>query len=175
MILLALGVLATAARAAPAPEDPCGTFKWDVRHERSVFSTHAQPLAAGKAAAAAPAVIPEHLYELKLHKRADVTFAIPPAQKHAPPDGSSAGLVRLEVATSGRYRVALSQGFWIDVVADGVSIQSSDFEGRSGCAAPHKIVEFMLPANTPLVLQFSGAVAPVLRLAVTRAPAAAPH
>jgi hypothetical protein len=178
LLLLALSAAATAVLADPAPEavDPCATFNSDVRHERALFAGQAQPLAAAKAAAGAPAVTPEHLYQLQLHQRAEVTFAAPPAQRHPPPAAGYAGLVTLEVNAAGLYRVALNQAFWIDVVAKGVSIQSSDFEGRRGCAAPHKIVEFMLPANTPLTLQFSGGITPTLTLAVTRAPAAAaPH
>ncbi|MFZ0007933.1 MAG: hypothetical protein WAK94_06830 [Steroidobacteraceae bacterium] len=174
LLLLALSAAASAARAEPAV-DPCGTFNSDVRHERALFAGQAQPLAAAKAAAGAPAVTPEHLYQLQLHQRAEVTFALPPAQRHPPPAAGYAGLVTLEVDAAGLYRVALDQAFWIDVVAKGVSIQSSDFEGRRGCAAPHKIVEFMLPANTPLTLQFSGGITPTLTLAVTRAPAAAAH
>jgi hypothetical protein len=172
LLLLALGAAATAVRAEPAV-DPCGTFNRDVQHERTLFASQAQPLAAGTAAAAAPPVIPERLYELKLHRRAEVTFALPPARRHPPPAAGYAGLVTLRVDAAGLYRVALNQAFWIDVVAKGLSIQSSDSEGRSGCAAPHKIVEFMLPANTPLTLQFSGGITPTLGLTVTRAAAAA--
>lgn len=170
-LLLALTAAPMSVQAAPAAVDPCGTFDWDVRHERALFAGQAQPLVAGKVAADAPAVTPEHLYELHLQQRTEVTFVAPPAQRHPPPSGY-AGLATLRVDTPGRYRVALNQPFWIDVVADGVSIPSSDFEGRHGCAAPHKIVEFMLPANTQLTLQLSGGIAPTLRLSVTRAPAA---
>jgi hypothetical protein len=173
LLLLALGA-AAGARAEPAV-DPCGTFNRDVRHERTLFAGQAQPLAAGTAAATAPPVIAERLYELKLHRRAEVTFALPPAQRRPPPAAGYAGLVTLRVDAAGLYRVALNQAFWIDVVAQGVSIQSSGFEARRGCAAPHKVVEFMLPANTPLTLQLSGGITPTLTLTVTRAPAAAAH
>jgi hypothetical protein len=178
LLLPGLIAAATTVQADPAPRavDPCATFNWDVRHERALFAGQAQRLTTGRAAAAAPAVTPEHLYELQLHERAEVTFAVPPAQRHPPPAAGYAGLVTLEVDAAGLYRVALNRAFWIDMVADGASIRSSDFEGRSACAAPHKIVEFSLPANTPLTLQFSAGSTPTLRLAVTRAPAAAaPH
>jgi hypothetical protein len=173
--LLALLAAAGVARADPAANapDPCGTFKSDVRHERALFASQARPLAAGKARADAPALRPDQLYELRLHERAGVSFAVPPARAKLP--GGYAGLVTLTVDAAGTYRVALDQGFWIDAVAAGVSIQSSDFEGRAGCTAPHKIVDFLLPANTPLVLQLSGGASPTLRLAVTRTPAAAGH
>lgn len=176
LALLALAATA-AVRAGPAPEaaDPCGTFERDVRHERALFAGEAQPLSASRTAERAPAVRPDHLYDLQLHERGEVSFAVPPAQKH-PAAGGYAGLVRLEVHASGMYRVALDQGFWIDVIANGASIRSSDFEGRHGCAAPHKIVEFMLPSDTPLILQLSGGALPKLRLTVTRAaPPVAVH
>jgi hypothetical protein len=170
LLLLAL-CAAGVVRAGPAPDavDPCSTFDWDVRHERALFAAEARPLAAGRTAAAAPAVAPEHLYRLELAPRAEVSFAVPPGGRHPPPAGY-AGLVTLEVSAAGRYRVALDQGFWIDVVVNHASIPSSGHQGRSGCTAPHKIVEFALPANTPITLQLSGGDAPTLRLAVTRAP-----
>jgi hypothetical protein len=173
VLLLALAAAAPTVRAGPAPKavDPCSTFNWDVRHERALFAGQARSLAAGKAAADAPAVAPDRLYELQLRKLAAVTFAVPPAHRHPLPAGY-AGVVTLKVDAAGMYRVALNQAFWIDVVADGAPIRSSDFEGRSACAAPHKIVEFMLPANTPLTLQFSSGTTPTLRLTVSRAPAA---
>jgi hypothetical protein len=173
--LLALVAAAGVAPADPASNtsDPCGAFKSDVRHERALFASQARPLAAGKTPADAPAVTPDQLYALELHERAAVDFAVPPARARSP--GGYAGLVSLRVRAAGLYRVALDQGFWVDAVAKGVSIQSSDFEGRPGCTAPHKMVEFLLPANTPLTLQFSGGTSPTLRLAVTRAPAAAAH
>jgi hypothetical protein len=175
LLLLALSAEATAGHAGPAPgaADPCGTFKSDVRTERALFAGQSRTLAAGKAAADAPAVTLGHLYGVRLQPRAEVTFAVPPGARKPPPAAGYAGLLTLKVDTAGKYRVALDQGLWIDVVANGALIPSSDFEGRGGCSAPHKIVEFMLPADTPLVLQFSGGATPALRVTVTRAPAAA--
>jgi len=62
----------------------------------------------------------------------------------------------------------LDQPFWIDVVAGSQLLTSKDFQGVPGCNAPHKIVEFDLPATSDLVLQISGASAAVLRLTLTR-------
>jgi hypothetical protein len=56
------------------------------------------------------------------------------------------------------------------VIDRGTAIPSRDFQGRPGCHAPHKIVEFELPASTPLTLQFSAGDAAILRVAVLRAP-----
>jgi hypothetical protein len=76
-------------------------------------------------------------------------------------------LYQLQLQQAGVYRVSLDQGAWIDIVADGRMIGSGDFQGRPGCTAPHKIVQFLLPAGQELLLQFSAAVAPVLRVAIT--------
>ncbi len=50
-------------------------------------------------------------------------------------------------------------------------IASKDFQGRPGCDAPHKIVEFVLPAGTPLTLQFRAGSQDTLKVSVSRSPA----
>ena len=74
-----------------------------------------------------------------------------------------AGLVRLTVETAGVYRISLDQPLWVDVIANGTVVPAKDFQGRSGCNAPHKIVEFQLPAASPITLQFSGSNVPVVK------------
>jgi hypothetical protein len=39
-----------------------------------------------------------------------------------------------------------------------------------GCNAPHKIVEFVLPAASVLRLQSSGAIGPAVKVTVSRSP-----
>ena len=87
-----------------------------------------------------------------------------------PSDGDYAGLARLKVATAGTYRIALDQPVWIEVIANGIPIRAEAYQGRPGCNAPHKIVEFVLAAGTAITLQLSGGNGPSVRLAVTRAP-----
>jgi hypothetical protein len=68
------------------------------------------------------------------------------------------------------YRIALDQPLWVDVIANGTVVQAKDFQGRPGCNAPHKIVEFLLPAASPITLQFSGSAVRVVKVTVTRSP-----
>ena len=149
----------------------CAGFKWDVRHEQALFATRPQDRQAGGAAASAPVISLDKLYRLQLAPQDRVAFAVPPGRK-AHRDGAYAGLVRLHIAAAGLYRIALNQPFWVDVVAKGMLVASSDFTGARGCSAPHKIVLYRL-ATGDLLLQVSGWPAPQAELAVTRAPAGA--
>ena len=171
--LLFLGFSVAIASPPPA-EDPCAAFTWDVTHERTLFRQEAQNLPAGNAAAAAPDLATDRLYQLQLRAQTEVAFATQPDKK--PPDEGKtyAGLASLTVATAGVYRIALDQAFWVDVIADDSLVQARDFQGRPGCNAPHKIVEFLLPAGKPITLQFSGGRVLTVKVSVTRSPGQTP-
>jgi hypothetical protein len=158
-------VLASAPLVA---QDRCGEFTWDVTRERGLFAQEAVPLSAGRDAASAPPIVPDRLYQVTLSPQADVHLSAPPGHKpHS--DGGWSGLIRLPISRPGVYRVSLSEGDWIDVVRDGAEISSEDHQGRSGCSAPHKVVQFRLPSGE-VVIQLSGASSPTVKLAVTTAP-----
>jgi hypothetical protein len=167
-----IGVLLTALLAAlpaAAEDDPCGQFGWDVRHERNLFAQPAATLVSGSSAADAPPIKPERLYRLSLHPQPQVHFAAPPGrQKFA--EGAHAGMVKLMVERAGVYRVSLDQPAWVDVLSGSSALTAQDFQARSGCHAPHKIVEFALPAHAALLLQFSAAAEDSLAFTLTRAP-----
>jgi hypothetical protein len=150
--------------------DPCAQFSWNVQRERALFASSPQTLSAATSESQAPALTQDLLYELTLHPQADVQFATPPG-KQRPASAPQAGLASLTLARAGRYRIALDQPLWVDVVSAGTPIRSSDFQGQPGCSAPHKIVEFELPAHQRLLLQLSGGTSAHLRMTVTRAPA----
>lgn len=161
------------ALPARAAEDPCAAFTWDVHHERELFAKAAEALVGGHASAAAPDVKVDRLYELTLAKQSEVSFVTKPG-KAALGDGDYAALVHLTVPADGTWRISLDSKVWVDVLAGAGAIASSDFQGRPGCSAPHKIVEFVLPAGKLLTLQISSASAPKVKLSVTRAVARAP-
>jgi hypothetical protein len=158
--------LAAAARAPLAADDACAGFKWDVAHEHALFATAAEALSAGIDVASAPSLAPDRLYELAVAPQDQVKFALPPGRK-APVQGASAGLARLHVAGAGDWRISLDQGFWVDVVAGPELLAARDFQGRPDCQAPHKIVLYRLPGGQDLILQFSGAAASHVRVAIT--------
>jgi hypothetical protein len=159
--------------AACAADDPCAAFTWDVHHERELFAKPAEALVGGHTDAAAPALKVDRLYELTLAKQPEVSFPSKPGRA-AMGDGDYAALVHLTLPAAGMWRVSLDSKLWVDVLADGGAIASSDFQGRPGCSAPHKIVAFVLPAGKVLTLQISNAAAPTVKLSVTRAPTRAP-
>jgi hypothetical protein len=146
----------------------CDAFAWDVHHERALFVTQPQDRKAGGAVTSAPVITLDKLYRLSLTSQEQVVFAVPPGKK-TPAHGGYAGLVRLHIAASGLYRVALSGRIWVDVVEGGRLIASVDHTGARGCAAPRKVVMYRLAAGD-LLLQMSGGVTPQTELTFTRAP-----
>ena len=159
---------ADAGSSATEPADPCAAFSWDVRRERTLFGEVPHKVTAGASPADAPAMSPDRLYELVLVPLSQVHFATTPGKKRSA-EGHG-GLATLSLPSAGLYRIALDQPFWVDVIDRSTPIPSRDFQGRPGCHAPHKIVEFELPASTPLTLQFSAGDAATLKVVVLRAP-----
>jgi len=166
--LLAVTALLTRADLALAG-GACDAFKWDVRHERSLFATRAENRDAGSAVASAPVIRLEHLYRLRLLPQGRVAFAAP-AGRSTHREGARAGLVRVRIAVGGLYRIALSQRFWVDALESGRIVAPLDFTGVRACSAPHKILLYRLGAGA-LLLQLSGWASPQTELTVTRAPA----
>jgi hypothetical protein len=159
------GVLCQAAGAADV--DACTRFKWDVSRELAVMKQIPQAITAAiRPGADVPQLNAGTLYSLKLADQAGVTFVAGPAKASVVP-GAHAGLVGFAVKTAGRYRVSITSGHWVDVV-DGVQlVPSVDFEGHVGCERPRKIVEFDLPAQRTLTLQFSGSSDSEVIMAIT--------
>ncbi len=153
--------------------DGCANFKWDVSHEVAVFQQPPTSVAAGRSLADAPQIATERHYSLALQPQENVAFVTPPSKKMLS-DGAFAGVLRFRVEQAGTYRVAIDSGYWLDVVQDGKSLASVDFNGSQDCVGPRKIVVFELPANADLVLQASAASAARARLSITRVPSARP-
>jgi hypothetical protein len=152
-----------------APPDPCASFSWDVSRELEGMRSAPQAIGAARRPDALPRLELEKLYSLSLAPQSEVRFAHPPG-KPMLADGAHAGLVVFGVAAAGRYRISSSGPHWLDVVDNERLIASRDFQGRPGCARPHKIVEYELPAGRNLVLQLSGGVGKAVDVLITRSP-----
>jgi hypothetical protein len=173
--LLGLGYAALAAPAFADDADACSHFSWDVSHELTVMKQTATPVtAATRPGKQAPLIQIDALYELKLSPQTGVSYSVKPA-KPTSNDGAQGGLVRFHVERAGVYRVSITSAHWIDVVDGEQLVKSKDFSGSHECARPHKIVEFELPANKDLVLQFSGSTDASVTTAITPVAAASPN
>jgi len=161
------GLLCSAAASA-APAESCAGFSWNVSRERELFQQSAVARSAGSDSAAAPLLAPEQLYELQLLPLSGVVFVALPGRKPASMNDFG-GLARLEISTPGIYDIAIDAPVWVDVVADGGTLNAHGFQGSKDCHAPHKIVEFAFPVARELLLQFSGADADSVRVTVTEA------
>ena len=165
--LLSLGCAALVTPAFAEDADGCSHFSWDVSHELKVMKQTAAPVtAATKPGPQTPLIQIDKLYELKLSPQSTVTYSAKPT-KPTLNDSAQGGLVRFHVDKAGLYRVSITSGHWIDVVDGGQFVKSKDFSGSHDCARPHKIVEFELPANKDLVLQFSGSTDSSVVMAIT--------
>ena len=166
-----IGLATALIAAAPAlADESCVDFKWDVSQERALFAASATPVAAAADPKSAPVLLLNHLYELKLAKQEQVSFAVTPGKK-SPRAGSYGGLVSFKIPASGSSRVAIDMPFWIDVVSDGALVAANDFQGQHGCSSPHKIVQFDLLGTRPFFLQLSNAAPDSVRLTITAVPA----
>ena len=166
---------ASAACMAPALADEtegCSHFTWDVSHELALMKQTPKSItAATQPGSGTPLLQVDTLYELKLAPQGSITYSAKPA-KPALDDSAQGGIVRFQVRKSGLYRISITSGHWIDVIEGDQPVKSKDFQGSRGCARPHKIVEFDLPAHKDLILQLSGSTDALVALAIT--PVAAP-
>lgn len=165
-LALLIGLLGV--HAAASAQSPCDGFSWDVKVERALFARDGAAIVAGLAENHAPVLALATGYSLTLASQDQVRFAAGPGKKSLP-DGAHAGIAKLHVARAGPYRVSLDVPAWIDVVAAGQVVPSRAFQGRAGCNAPHKVVEYDLPAGDAWI-QISGATQDHVRVTVTESP-----
>ena len=173
--VLSLCLIGFATSALADETDGCKKFAWDVSHEVAVMKQAPAPLTAGtRPGSAAPLVKLDKPYELELSPQSGVTYSAQP-MKPTLNDSAQGGLVRFHTDKAGLYRVAITTGHWLDVVDGETPIKSKDFSGSRECPRPHKIVEFELPANKDLVLQFSGSTDPSVIASITPVVASSPN
>lgn len=154
-----------AAGASRGADDPCAAFKWDLAAERAVYASAPTPASSGLTSAEAPDVRAGVLYELTLHPQETVKLQAA-VSKRMLDDGAFAGLVRIRVPHTGRYRISIDGGFWIDVASGPTTLPSRDFSGAQNCRTPRKVVLYELAKDADVVIQLTGASASTARLVV---------
>ena len=122
-------LLVLAAAAAAAPQPVCVRMTPTPGFENWGHPT-AAALGMGKEAT------------LALRPAADVAFK--PALARPAKPGTFGGYFPVDVAKPGRYRIALSQGAWIDVVQKGDRLKSADHAHGAACSGIAKILAFDL-------------------------------
>lgn len=114
--------------------------------------------------------------KLPVGRAADVTLLPTPEVKYPlrpeKPGGSVSygGLIAVDIAEAGTYRVALGSGAWIDIVGkDGKAVVSTKHGHGPACSGVRKMVDFPLQPGR-YTLQFAANGARDIRALVARLP-----
>jgi hypothetical protein len=107
--------------------------------------------------------------DLALHPTADLHYARPPDKLEQP--GEFGGMLRIEIADAGLYRVVLGSGAWIDLLAAAAvtPIASTAHARGPTCSDIRKMVDFPLKPGH-YVLQISAGRARVIPVMIARLP-----
>lgn len=122
---------------------------------------------AGRTGTAAPLVPVGKPVDLALLPIGGVRFAAAPG-KTGEPD-SQGGIVRLDIARAGTYRIALSGPAWIDVVRSGKASVSVAHAHGPACSGIRKLVDYRLTPGRH-DLQIAGSRAASVRVMVVALP-----
>lgn len=142
----------------------CEDFKWPLAKERAAFDDASlEKVVSG----GARGPLKEQAFELALIPAVDVAYSLAPAIKKK--DAGAAqfgGILRFAAPEKpGVYQVTLSGEGWIDLVQNGIALQSADHSGAKNCPGLRKSVRFNVGA-APLALQISGAQADTIKVAI---------
>ena len=146
--ILAIALLATSAGALAAEEMPSAkpACTGDVAPTGNL-APWANPMAAkaGGEAAKAPLLSTGKAANVTLLSTPDVHYALRPEK----PGGSVSygGLLALDIAQAGTYRIALSSAAWIDVVGKDGALHSVAHGHGPDCTGIRKMVDYVAPAG----------------------------
>ncbi len=169
LVAVASGISVSAGVSLPArAADPCDGFTWNVSHERAVFASPPAAVTAAATPGPAPTLEPDKLYEISLTAQDKVSFLCSRLPRRRWRTGLTREWSRCTFPSPASTAYP-SEGFWIDVITGNKFTATDDFTGVHECQAPRKIVQYVLPAGGGLVLQFSNASSPSVRVTLTAA------
>lgn len=170
ILLVALAALSAPAMAQMSSEPaPACTAPGTLPAELAGWGQPHKPIkAAAKASALKDATLAlGTAVDATLVPTPSIDFPVDPSK----PGGSvsQGGLFAFDIAQAGKYRVALSSGAWIDVIA-GKTVAESIAHGRGpDCTGVRKMVDYALQPGRHM-LQVSANGGPALTVLVTRLP-----
>jgi len=125
--------------------------------EWSAFTQPAPLTATGQ-----PQLTPGLAYAVQLSPTDQAGYAVAP---HVLTPGTFGGVMTLNVAIGGVYRVAVGSKAWVDVITDGHTLHPAAHAEGAPCSAIRKTVDFTLSSGSYLV-QISNALAATMTVEV---------
>lgn len=170
LLLIPLALAAAAPALAPENAPACTGPQVAPPAEYAAWAT-ARPAKAAMSADAADAALltPGTALDLALVPTPDVKYAVRP--EHPGGSVSSGGIAAIRIARAGTYRIGIDSGAWLDVIADGKSLESANHGRGPACTGIHKMVDFKLEPGRYL-LQIAGNGTPRIKVIVAAVPGA---
>ena len=157
LIACVLPLLAASLPAAALDAD-CGLVPATAGRESDPFASYVPTI---ESALSLPK---EGVFALRLRPAGDVIY---PVQPERGSDGGYGGIVTLENIPAGRYRIILSEEAWIDVVQGNARLPLLSVRRGLDCPGTRQSVQVDVRGE-PLMLQFGGAAAVKVKVAVLR-------
>lgn len=150
--------LLTASLPAAALDDDCGRVPAIPGRESDPFDSYLPTIDS------ALSLPKEGVFALRLRPVGDVIY---PVQPERGSDGGYGGIVTLENIPAGRYRIVLSEEAWVDVVQGNARLPLLSVRRVIDCPGTRQSVQVEVRGE-PLMLQFGGATANKVKVAVLR-------
>ena len=176
LLAMCLSHTATGAEPSQAPRPTgCGAYEYDISKEMALLTEPGTVIEAAASMKTSDAALESgRTYRVALKGQGQVQLAVEP-RRHVLEEGAYAGMVSFKVPADGTWRVSLSKETWAEVVApDGAAVKSSRFQGREGCPAIRKFVDFPLLGGVIYVLQLSGGTDAEMNVVITGPVTAGP-
>lgn len=166
--LLAVGLaVSLSGNAFSAGTGGCDSFAWPLTTELAwMKAADPEKLASGAAVQA----IPGKAIDITLVPTAEAKLAAKPGGKPKnDPATSFAGTIDVSGShAAGLYQVTLSSKGWIDIIQNGVVLESVNHTGMSDCEGIRKSVRFKI-AEGPFTVQLSDVPSPSLKVIIRAA------
>ena len=150
--------LLIASLPAAALDDDCGRVPSIPGREGDPFESYVPTIDS------AFSLPKEGVFALRLRPVGDVIYPIQP--EHGS-DGGYGGIITLENIPAGRYRIVLSEEAWVDVVQGNARLPLLSVRRVFDCPGTRQSVQVDVRGE-PLILQFGGATARKVKIAVLR-------